>query len=274
MSTLYDSQALFCVQIRKPNTDKPGWSTVNVPMIAAYKYCAAGPPCIGYRRYYNPAREPVLFGLTDDVVIHGVMTGYILQSITSADAKCSYRLMSNVTDDDFIVAISTAGSLPELSSFNYLAAEKQAKLALASITKEFDPDQFLSAIKKQQKTASKEAQQKPKKRKRAQQKTASKEAQQKTASKEAQQKPKNKRKRSQQKTASKEAQQKTASKRVQQKPKKRNRRAQQKTASKEAQQKTASKRTSKRAHQQVSYREWECSSDEGCSSDSSVYDSA
>jgi hypothetical protein len=78
----------------------------------------------------------------------------------------------------------------------------------------------------------------------------------------------------QQKTASKEAQQKTASKRVQQKPKKRNRRAQQKTASKEAQQKTASKRTSKRAHQQVSYREWECSSDEGCSSDSSVYDSA
>ena len=264
MSTLYDSQALFCVQIRKPNTDKPGWSTVNVPMIAAYKYCAAGPPCIGYRRYYNPAREPVLFGLTDDVVIHGVMTGYILQSITSAAAKCSYRLMSNVTDDDFIVAISTAGSLPELSSFNYLAAEKQAKLALASITKEFDPDQFLSAIKKQQKTASKEAQQK----------TASKEAQQKTASKEAQQKPKNKRKRSQQKTASKEAQQKTASKRVQQKPKKRNRRAQQKTASKEAQQKTASKRTSKRAHQQVSYREWECSSDEGCSSDSSVYDSA
>ena len=254
MSTLYDSQALFCVQIRKPNTDKPGWSTVNVPMIAAYKYCAAGPPCIGYRRYYNPAREPVLFGLTDDVVIHGVMTGYILQSITSADAKCSYRLMSNVTDDDFIVAISTAGSLPELSSFNYLAAEKQAKLALASITKEFDPDQFLSAIKKQQKTASKEAQQKPKQRKRAQQKTASKEAQQ--------------------KTASKEAQQKTASKRVQQKPKKRNRRAQQKTASKEAQQKTASKRTSKRAHQQVSYREWECSSDEGCSSDSSVYDSA
>jgi hypothetical protein len=90
-----------------------------------------------------------------------------------------------------------------------------------------------------------------------------KERQQKTASKEAQLK-----------TANKEAQQKTASKRVQQKPKKRNRRAQQKTASKEAQQKTASKRTSKRAHQQVSYREWECSSDEGCSSDSSVYDSA
>ena len=78
----------------------------------------------------------------------------------------------------------------------------------------------------------------------------------------------------QQKTASKEAQQKTASKRVQQKPKKRNRRAQQKTASKKPQQKTASKRTSKRAQQQVSYREWECSSDEGCSSDSSVYDSA
>jgi hypothetical protein len=118
-------QALFCVQIRR-QTEAGIEVATFVPLVAGYKFKETGSH-VGYKTYLNPATEPVLFILSENVCLHRVTTGFELQEESD---EAQVELLASHINPTELVVIATDDSIPSLNSFNYPQAERNAQVKI------------------------------------------------------------------------------------------------------------------------------------------------
>ena len=121
----FDVQTLFCIEVRIRKGKK--FDAIMIPMVSGYRYKEIG-TFMGHKKYHNPPRSPLTFGLTAAISLHAVTTGYQLQQ----PFEGGYAYLSGHIQPDVVVAIPTAGPLHDFSSFDFRRALSEAKVHIMS----------------------------------------------------------------------------------------------------------------------------------------------
>ena len=100
-----------------------------MPIVSGYKYKEIG-TFMGHKKYHSPPTKPLTFGLTAEISLYAVTTGYQLQQ----PFEHGYAYLSGHIQPHIVVAIPTAGPLHDFSAFDFPRAFKRAKVYYISST--------------------------------------------------------------------------------------------------------------------------------------------